>query len=67
MKLKKQLKKIFKTDIGKILAVIAGIGLLLLIIKAATPNTVNICVNNGNDCVLSFKKAKKTKKPKKKN
>ena len=59
-----KLVKFFKTDIGKLSAAVAGIGLLLLIIKAATPNTVNICVNNGSDCVVSFKKAKKTAKKK---
>ena len=66
MKLTKQLKKVFNTDLGKILAVVAGIGLLLLIVKAATPNTVNIMVNNGADCVVSFKKARNAGKPKKK-
>ena len=66
MKLTKQLKKVFNTDLGEILAVVAGIGLLLLIVKAATPNTVNIMVNNGADCVVSFRKARKAGKPKKK-
>ena len=57
-----------KTDAGKIVSVIAGICIALLFVKAATPDTLNVYTNNGNDCVVSSKTAKKIikkKKPKK--
>ena len=55
-----------KTDNGKLVAVIAGIVLFLLFIAAATPNTINMCINNGNDCVVSTKSAKRIFKGKRK-
>ncbi len=61
-----KLIKFIKTDMGKLVAAAAGIALLLLVIKAAAPGSVNICVNNGDDCVVSFRKAKKTAKKKRK-
>ncbi len=62
-----KLMKFLKSDNGKLVSVAAGIGLVLLIIKAATPDTLNIYMNNGADCVVSSKSAKKIikKKPKK--
>ena len=63
-----KLKKFLKSDNGKIVSAAAGVGIALLIIKAATPDTLNIYMNNGADCVVSAKSAKKIikkKKPKK--
>ncbi|MBP3855926.1 MAG: hypothetical protein IK990_10000 [Ruminiclostridium sp.] len=59
-----KLMNFFKTDNGKIVAVIAGIVLLLLVIGAATPNTINMCINNGDNCVVSTKSAKRVNKGK---
>ena len=61
-----KLMKFFKTDNGKLVAVIMGIALLLLLIGAATPNTINICINNGDNCVVSTKSAKRINKGKRK-
>ena len=58
--------KFFKTDNGKLVAVLAGIVLFLLVIAAATPNTINMCINNGDDCVVSTKSAKRVHKGKRK-
>ena len=49
--------KFLKSDNGKLVAIAAGIVLFLLIIAAATPNTINMCINNGDDCVVSTKSA----------
>lgn len=61
-----KLMKFFKTDNGKLVAVIAVIALVLLAINAATPNTINMCINNGNDCAVSTKTAKRIYKGKRK-
>lgn len=62
-----KIKEFIKTDNGKLAAAAAGILLLLVIIKLATPNNLNIYMNNGADCVVSTKSAKKVikRKPKK--
>ena len=51
--------KFFKTDNGKLVAVLVGIVLFLLVIAAATPNTINMCINNGDNCAVSTKSAKR--------
>ena len=61
-----KLRKFITTDNGKLVAIIAGIVLFLLIIAAATPNTINMCINNGDDCVVSTKSAKRVIKGKRK-
>ncbi len=60
-----KLMKFIKTDNGKLVAVVAGVVLLLIIIKVATPSSLNFIINNGSDCVLGFKSAKKSAKRKK--
>lgn len=63
-----KIMKFLKSDTGKIVSAVAGICIALLFVKAATPNTLNVYTNNGNDCVVSSKTAKKIikkKKPKK--
>ncbi len=62
-----KIKGFINTDIGKLAAAAAGIFLFLIIIKLATPNNLNIYVNNGADCVVSTRSAKKVikRKPKK--
>jgi len=61
-----KLMNFLKTDNGKLVGIIAGIILLLLIIAAATPNSINLIINSGPDAVLSMKSAKKTIKRKRK-
>ena len=56
--------KFLKTDNGKLVGIIAGIVLLLLVIAAATPNSVNVIINGGEECVVSTKSARKTVKRK---
>ncbi|MBO6229180.1 MAG: hypothetical protein J6O50_01320 [Ruminiclostridium sp.] len=58
--------KFLKTDNGKLFAVIAVIALILLFIGAATPNTINMCINNGDNCVVSTRSAKRINKGKRK-
>ena len=64
-----KLMEFIKTEKGKkIVYAVAGVIIALLFIKVATPNKVNVFINNGNDCVVSTKSAKKIikkKKPKK--
>ncbi|MBQ9483333.1 MAG: hypothetical protein IJU82_04000 [Ruminiclostridium sp.] len=55
-----------KTDNGKLVGIFAGIALLILVIAVATPNSINVIINGGSDCVVSTKCAKKTVKRKRK-
>ena len=41
---------------------LGGAMLLLLLVKAAAPKSVNIFINNAKDCQNSMKSAKKTEK-----
>lgn len=55
-----------KTDNGKLVGAAAGIILLIIFIAVATPNTINMCINNGDDCVVSTKSAKRVIKGRRK-
>lgn len=59
-----KLMKFLKTDNGKLVAVIGAIALILLFIAVAAPKSINLIINSGSDCVLSFKSAKKNNKRK---
>ncbi len=59
------LKELLNTKNGKIAAVVLGIILLLLVIRAATPKSINILVNGGNECQVTMGKCKKKYKGKK--
>ncbi|MBR5090744.1 MAG: hypothetical protein IK093_15035 [Ruminiclostridium sp.] len=59
-----KLVNFLKTDKGKLVGIAAGIVLLLLVIWAATPNSINLIINSGQDCAIGFKSAKKTTKRK---
>lgn len=56
--------KFFKTDNGKLVAVLAGIALFLLVLSVITPKSINLIINSGEEPVISFKSAKKTIKRK---
>lgn len=61
-----KIKEFLSTKNGRIAAAaVGGALLLLLILKAAAPKSVNIFINNGNDCQNSMKSAKRTVKNKK--
>ena len=53
-----------KTDNGKLVGAVAGIILLIIFVAVATPNSINVIVNNGEDSVFALKSAKKTVKRK---
>ncbi len=55
-----------KTDNGKLVGVLAGIALFILICAVAAPNSINVIMNGGEDCVVSTKSAKKIIKRKRK-
>ena len=53
-----------KTDKGKLVGAVLGIVLVLAVIAAATPKSINLIINSGDEPVLSFRTAKKTIKRK---
>ncbi len=55
-----------KTDNGKLVGVLAGIALFILICAVTAPNSINVIMNGGEDCVVSTKSAKKIIKRKRK-
>lgn len=58
-----KIKKFLNTKNGRIAATaLGGAMLLLLLVKAAAPKSVNIFINNAKDCQNSMKSAKKTEK-----
>ena len=59
-----KLIKFLKTDNGKLAAVLAGAAFLLLILWVISPNTINMCINNGENCAVSTKSAKRISKGK---
>ncbi len=61
------IKELTYTQNGRIAIIVLGIALLLLLVKAAAPETINLIVSNGNECTITLGKSKKIKKGKKDN
>ncbi len=59
-----KLVNFLKTDNGKLVAAICGVVLFFVFVAVAAPKSINLIINSGSDCVLSFKSAKKTIKRK---